>query len=746
MATSPFSNQALGKDAEAEVLDTLVDEQESLRQISRRRLGITGSTQVESLWAGFRVFRVSWYPIVAIGLLAMADQFQLYGFQVLGPDISVTLGIGASTIGACIAVNQLMTTVGALPMAAYIQKKPRRALILISCGFVWTLATFFTGFAVSLWDLIFVFILNGLASASTKTVQPAFLMDTYPPPMRVRVQSFHRGAIKAGQIIGPLLVGLIISLLGYTWRAVFPAMAFVALASSLFSVGLRDPGFKRWEEEPVREEVREQLGRSAPSPKITDSDDGVQLKFFEIMARLIRIPSMRRILAAYAVFGVWLIPLETFIFFFLAERWRMGPGARGLFLSATSVFGIVALMWFGRKGEGLFQRNPVDLINLMTKVAFVMVVSLLIAVWSPSFPVLVVLFGVSTAAGAIVFPALLMLTMSVVRPSERLHAVALGALFLDGVGGLGGLAVLGGIDRRFGVGVALALLSVPGCIGALVLRSIRQTINNDFDHVIDDFIESEEIRTLKAQGVALPMLACRHLDFSYRGVQVLFDVNFAVDEGEMVALLGTNGAGKSTLLRAISGLGFPDRGRVHLGGSEITHLDCERRLGLGISFIPSGRAVFGSLTVAENLSIYAYSLGRRREAVEKGLTDSFDAFPALAARRNQLAVTLSGGEQQMLALSKALILKPRLLLIDELSLGLAPKVVGALLEMVRQINNTGTAVVLVEQSVNIALSLVDHAYFMEKGEIRFDGSSADLLSRPDLLRSVFLEGTTKAIT
>ncbi len=746
MPTSPFAKRALAKDLDAEVLDTMVSQQERLRQISRRRLGITGSEQVSSLWAGLRTFRVSGYPLAAIGLLALADQFQLYGFQVLGPDISVTLGIGASTIGTCIAVNQLMTTVGALPMAAAIQKKPRRALILITCGFIWTLATFFTGFAVSLWDLIFVFILNGLASVSTKTVQPSFLMDTYPPPMRVRAQAFHRGAIKAGQIVGPLLVGLIISLLGYTWRAVFPAMAFVALFSSLFSLGLRDPGFGKWEEEPVREEVRQQLGRAAAPSSPNDPDDAVQLRFFEVMARLFRVPSMRRILTAYAVFGVWLIPLETFIFFFLAERWRMGPGARGVFLSVTSVFGVLALLWFGRRGEGLFQRNPVHLINFTTRVALVMVVALMVAVWSPNLVVLYLLFGISTAAGAMVFPALLMLTMSVVRPSERLHAVALGALFLDGVGGLGGLAVLGGIDRRFGVAVALLLLSIPGCIGALVLWSTRKTINQDFDQVIDDFIESEEIRTLKAQGVALPMLACRHIDFSYSGVQVLFDVNFAVDEGEMVALLGTNGAGKSTLLRAISGLGIPDRGRVHLSGNEITYLDCERRLGLGISLIPSGRAIFGTLTVAENLTIYAYSLGRKRGAVEGGIDAAFDAFPALAARRNQMAVTLSGGEQQMLALAKAFILKPRLLLIDELSLGLAPKVVASLLEMVRRINATGAAVVLVEQSVNIALSLVSHAYFMEKGEIRFDGSSADLLARPDLLRSVFLEGTTKAIT
>jgi ABC-type branched-subunit amino acid transport system ATPase component len=253
------------------------------------------------------------------------------------------------------------------------------------------------------------------------------------------------------------------------------------------------------------------------------------------------------------------------------------------------------------------------------------------------------------------------------------------------------------------------------------------------------------LRTMVSQGRHLPLLGCRRVDFSYGQLQVLFSVDFTVDDGEMVALLGTNGAGKSTLLRVISGLGLPSAGSVHYRGADITFVGTDRRVALGISQVPGGRAVFGPMTVAENLAVYGYSHGRDRATVARGIDATFEAFPRLAERRGQLASTLSGGEQQMLALGKALILHPRLLLIDELSLGLAPIVVGELLAMVRKINDAGTSVVLVEQSVNIALSLVHHAYFMEKGEIRFDGKSADLLARPDLLRSVFLEGVATAI-
>jgi ABC-type branched-subunit amino acid transport system ATPase component len=213
----------------------------------------------------------------------------------------------------------------------------------------------------------------------------------------------------------------------------------------------------------------------------------------------------------------------------------------------------------------------------------------------------------------------------------------------------------------------------------------------------------------------------------------------------MVALLGTNGAGKSTLLKLISGLGKPSRGSVHFRGADITFVDPVRRVDYGIAQMPGGRSVFGDMTVVENLKLYGFTLRRSRAAIDRGIDATFEVFPVLAERRNQAAATLSGGEQQMLSLGKAFILQPRLLLVDELSLGLAPLIVGRLIDMVRHINGTGTAVVVVEQSVNIALSLVDHAYFMERGQVRFNGAARELLERRDLLRSVFLDGASRGL-
>jgi ABC-type branched-subunit amino acid transport system ATPase component len=313
------------------------------------------------------------------------------------------------------------------------------------------------------------------------------------------------------------------------------------------------------------------------------------------------------------------------------------------------------------------------------------------------------------------------------------------------VGAMAGIALLAAIDRRFGTAWTLLVGGVLiASMAALAARAAR-TADRELDRTLDQALAAEEVADRRRAGQHVPLLECRGIDFAYGSVQVLFDVDFSVDEGEMIALLGTNGAGKSTLLRVISGLGVPQRGAVHLDGRDITFATATDRVQRGISQVPGGKAVFGPMSVVENLRVYGYALGSDRAAVDRGIDTAFEVFPRLNERRNQTAQTLSGGEQQMLALSKALILEPRLLLIDELSLGLAPVIVSQLLDMVRTINERGTAVVLVEQSVNVALSLAQHAYYMEKGEIRFDGPTAQLLERPDVLRSVYLKGAADGL-
>ena len=234
------------------------------------------------------------------------------------------------------------------------------------------------------------------------------------------------------------------------------------------------------------------------------------------------------------------------------------------------------------------------------------------------------------------------------------------------------------------------------------------------------------------------LLDIRGLRASYGAVEVLRGIDFTVARGEIVALLGTNGAGKSTILRCISGLMPADEGQILFDGQDLTQVSTEETVGLGVTQVPGGRGLLPNLTVEENLRMGAYPLRKQRAAVRAGYDRVYETFPRLSERRKQLAGLMSGGEQQMLAIGRALMLQPKLMMIDELSLGLAPLIVQQLVEVVRQINASGVSMILVEQSANLALSVTDHAYFIEKGQMRFDGSSRELLERDDLLRSVFL--------
>jgi len=245
------------------------------------------------------------------------------------------------------------------------------------------------------------------------------------------------------------------------------------------------------------------------------------------------------------------------------------------------------------------------------------------------------------------------------------------------------------------------------------------------------------------RGTTGPVVATELLDVAYGPVQVLFGVDFAVDDGEIVALLGTNGAGKSTLLKAISGLLKPIGGKVLFEGREITGTPANRTAAMGLIQMPGGKSIFPTLTVAENLRLACWLFRGDKQRIDDELEKVLDLFPRLRERYGQLAGNLSGGEQQMMSLGGVFMNRPKVLMIDELSLGLAPTVVGELIDVVHRTHEeTGVTIIVVEQSVNVALTLARRAVFMEKGEVRFSGPTSELLDRPDILRSVFIAGAS----
>lgn len=222
----------------------------------------------------------------------------------------------------------------------------------------------------------------------------------------------------------------------------------------------------------------------------------------------------------------------------------------------------------------------------------------------------------------------------------------------------------------------------------------------------------------------------------YGRIQAIHDISFTVDEGEAVALVGSNGAGKSTTLRAISGIIRPTKGRVRFRGGDVTGFPSHTLVKMGMAHVPEGRQVFTRLTVLENLEMGAF-LERDKARYRKNLDRVFALFPVLAERHSQKAGTLSGGEQQMLAIGRALVSNPRILLLDEPSMGLAPKLVNQIFQVVNEINEAGVTVLLVEQNANLALATADRGIVVESGSIVLEGPASSLLKN-DMVRKVYL--------
>lgn len=231
------------------------------------------------------------------------------------------------------------------------------------------------------------------------------------------------------------------------------------------------------------------------------------------------------------------------------------------------------------------------------------------------------------------------------------------------------------------------------------------------------------------------MLEVNNLHVSYGAIRALQGINFQVQQGEIVALIGANGAGKSTTLRTLSGLLKPLQGQILFRGEEITGCSAHGIAALGISHVPEGRRVFPYMSVLENLQMGAYIRKDTRAEIKKDLDAVFQRFPRLAERKKQLAGTLSGGEQQMLAIGRALMAKAPLLLLDEPSMGLAPLLVQEIFSIIQEINQQGTTILLVEQNAHMALSIANRAYVLETGQVVLEGPAVELAENPEVRKA-----------
>lgn len=234
----------------------------------------------------------------------------------------------------------------------------------------------------------------------------------------------------------------------------------------------------------------------------------------------------------------------------------------------------------------------------------------------------------------------------------------------------------------------------------------------------------------------MAMLEVKDLEVYYGVIQAIKGVSFQVNQGEVIALIGANGAGKTTILHTITGLLSPKRGSVMFEGKEITKVPAHKIVSMGMAHVPEGRRVFAELSVYENLKMGAYTRKDKKE-IEESLANVYTRFPRLEERKNQMAGTLSGGEQQMLAMGRALMSKPKIILMDEPSMGLSPIMVNEIFDIIRAVSEGGTTVLLVEQNAKKALGIADRAYVLETGKIVLEGKAEELLEN-DSIKKAYL--------
>ena len=662
------------------------------------------------------------FPLVVLFGLNAVDELDRTAFGILIPEIRDEFELGLQGVLTLIAVVSVVALLLQVPIAA-LADRHKRTGIAVAGAALWGFFSVMTGVAGGIVMLALVRTGSGIGRATVDPTHNSLLADYYPPAIRPRVYSVHRAANAVGACIGPLAAGLLAAAFG--WRVPFLLFAFPTLVFVVLGFRLR---------EPVRG-AHERRAMGADESVVATEEDPPS--FAEGWRMVHKIPTLRRIWYSLPFLATSLVGFVSLAALMYEDQFGLDERARGFVAAGVEPAQLVGLIVGAKVGMKLLAKDPGLVLRFLSVMSVVVAGALVAFALAPNLAVAIVANAVIAAALAVLGPGILAALSLAIPPRARSIGFSVGSLWV--VPGLAFLPVLGAIGDRWGIRWGMVVMVPIFLIGGAVIASAARSVNTDITQVWRSAAALAEAKQERLAGRSKLVLA-RDLEVFYGDVQVLFGVDFEVGEGQIVALLGTNGAGKSTLLKAISGVVEADRGTVIFDGREITHAPPHEIARLGVSQMPGGAGVFGDLTVRENLLMGGWIERRDKAEVADRLARVLAHFPDLGRRMEDPAGDLSGGQQQMLALGMAFLAEPRLLMIDELSLGLAPVIVEQLLPVVRGMAAAGTTVIIVEQSVNVALTLADTAFFMEKGQIRFHGPTAELLERPDVLRSVFLEG------
>ena len=660
------------------------------------------------------------FPLVVLFGLNAVDELDRTAFGILLPEIRDSFGIDIQTALSIVALSSVAALALQVPIAQYADKTNRIPLVVVG-ALAWGFFSGMTGLATGLILLTIARSGSSLGKAVIDPTHNSLIADYYPIETRSRVYSFHRAANAVGAFIGPLTAGLLAYY--FDWRVPFLVFVIPTVIFAVLATRLHEPTRGRWERH-----------ATGASQEIIDTEEESP-SFAESWRTAHKVKSLQRIWWSLPFLATSLIGFVTLAALLYEQKFDLDERARGVAAAVSEPFALVGLVIGARIATRRFVGNVKGLIRFVASIAVLASIASAGFALAPNVYVAVALNCVISASLAIIGPGVLAALSLAIPPRARATGFAIGSLWV--IPGLAILPMIGWIADNWSIEIGMLMMIPMFLIGSLMLRSVADVIDGDIAQVWQSAAARSEVLYERRQGTT-NLLLLRGVEAGYDNRTVLHGIDLHLDEGEVVALLGTNGAGKSTLLKSISGIVEADRGAIVLDGRDITHAPPNEIAALGIVQMPGGQGVFGSLTVRENLELAGWTNRRDSEGVAVATAEVLAMFPVLADRLDSPAANMSGGQQQMLALAMSFVMRPRVLLIDELSLGLAPVVVGQLLPIVRRMADDGVTVVLVEQSVNVALTVAERAYFMERGTIMFDGPTKELLERPDLLRSVFL--------
>jgi ABC-type branched-subunit amino acid transport system ATPase component/predicted MFS family arabinose efflux permease len=661
-------------------------------------------------------------------ILNSLDELESGAMALLAPDIRDTFGVSNGTITFITAASAAFIALGAFPMG-WLADRYRRAPIIGISTALFTGFVFLTGLAVNAFMMFWTRFGVGIAKANTLPVHSSLIADTYPIAIRGRMGAVTAMCGRSVNAIAPVLIGVIVVIAGGDegWRWAFLILGFPVAFFAFRAFRLPEPPRGQWEKDDVLHSVVEE---EDPAPISVDA----------AFARLLRIRTVKAVIIAFCALGFLLFTLGVQTNIYLEDEFGLDTFGRGVVASVAGIIATIFLPFVGRRFDQLYRRDPARALRLIGFLLLPLAVLLPVQFLMPN-EYLFVAVGIPVQVLFASSFAMVGPTVQAIVP-YRLRGLgsALVTLYIFLIGAIGGALVAAVLIDAYGPRTAIIALAFPSLsIGALMLLRGASSIKYDLSLIVAELQEElEEHERQREDPELIPAIQVADVDFSYGPVQILFDLNFSVATGETLALLGTNGAGKSTILRVITGLGTPQRGVIRLHGKTITYSTPEQRAAMGIQMLPGGKGTFPNLSIGDNLRIGAYRYRHDAADVQRRIDRVVEIFPSLRDRMDDRAGNLSGGQQQMLALARVMLHDPDVLIIDELSLGLAPTLVQDLLEHIDALKEAGQTMIIVEQSLNVALAVADRAVFLEKGQVRFEGSAKELAERDDLARAVFL--------